>query len=281
MVGPPSGLAMDRVPSKAASRRSMPASPPSGGQLRAADAVVADHHGQRLAVVPHPHPGMLRGRVFGGVGQRLGDREVDRGLHRRRRPAGAGRRRPRPAVGGSAPGRATPPASPRSASTGGWMPRTSDAARPARWWTTPGPRRSARRRPPGRGRPVPAPARGSCPGRPAGPARRRAGPVRSAAVRPRSGRRWPRATVSSSPIRCCSRASCGPISSRVVAASVRSSSGEPHQPSGRNGKAISAASCRAKPMVCTSSSQARSRQVARSLSRNRSRANTPPPALAG
>ena len=50
----------------------------------------------------------------------------------------------------------------------------------------------------------------------------------------------------------------------------------PTSPAGRNGNAINAASWTAKPMVCTSSSQARSRQVARSLSRKRSRANSPP-----
>jgi len=47
------------------------------GQPGTADPVVADHHGERAAVVPHPHPGVLGRGVLGGIGQRLGDREVD------------------------------------------------------------------------------------------------------------------------------------------------------------------------------------------------------------
>ena len=81
---------------------------------------------------------------------------------------------------------------------------------------------------------------------------------------------------SSSSIRWCRRSSGASSSNREMAASSRSNNGEPHQPTGRNGNEINAASCSAKPIVCTSSSQARSRQVAPSVSRTRSRTNSPP-----
>ena len=170
---------------------------------------------------------------------------------------------------------AIPPVRPRSASTGGWMPRTSErssasavvdetrasaisAAAAAGSWST-----SSCARP----RFMPRATSCAC-----------APSCRSRSIRRSSAAEWSTVRAredSSSPIRCCSRASCGPISSRVVAASVRSSRGDPHQPSGRNGKAISAASWSANPMVCTSSSQARSRQVFRSLSRNRRASKRP------
>ena len=87
-VGPPGGLRTASVPSKAASRRSMPRRPvpPAGSapprrrrrpRCRSTPSCVAQ---------VDPAPGSRR--VLGHVGQRLGDREVRGRLHRRGRPAG-------------------------------------------------------------------------------------------------------------------------------------------------------------------------------------------------
>ena len=50
--------------------------------------VVADHDAQQRAVVPQLDPGVLVAGVLGGVGEALGDREVDRGLDGQRRTPG-------------------------------------------------------------------------------------------------------------------------------------------------------------------------------------------------
>ena len=115
------------------------------------------------AVVPHPHPGILRRGVFRGVRQRLGDREVDRRFHRRGRSAvEVDVHLDRPGMGEGQ--RCDPAGQPAVGEH-----RRMDAAHQRAQFgqrgasRTAGPRRSARRRPPGRGRPVPAPVRGSSP----------------------------------------------------------------------------------------------------------------------
>ena len=92
MVGPPGGLVMVSVPSKAASRRSMPARPlPRAGSapprpLSRTSAVSLP------ALVLQPDPGPAGAGVLAGVGEQLADREVGGGLDRwlgpGREPAG-------------------------------------------------------------------------------------------------------------------------------------------------------------------------------------------------
>ena len=120
----PRGLSTDH---RAVERRE-PARHPGqagAGRVGAAAAVVADDQVQHLAVVADPHPGPGGAGVLDGVGQALGDREVGRRLDRRRQRPG----RSTVTVTGSGIGSASasmPPASPRSASAGGWMPRTTE-----------------------------------------------------------------------------------------------------------------------------------------------------------
>ena len=128
-VGPPGGLDTVIVPSNAASRRSSPAAR-AGRRVGATAAVVATTtRSTPAAVVRDPTQRRSRAGVLADVGQALGDREVDGRLDRRRRPSV----RSVVTVTGMAMSSAsacTAPASPRSASTGGWMPRTTDRRSP-------------------------------------------------------------------------------------------------------------------------------------------------------
>ena len=63
-------------------------------------------------------------RVLDDVGERLGDREVGRRLDRRRQPARRASACTSTGSGAASASACTAPTSPRSASTGGWMPRT-------------------------------------------------------------------------------------------------------------------------------------------------------------
>ena len=122
-VGPPGGV--DRR--HRAVERGQPAldaaQAGAAGRVGAAAAVVADRHGEQVVGVPQVDPGGPGAAVPDHVGQRLGDREVggrlDRGLQ------AAGQVESTSTGIGRLSARArTAPSSPRSASTGGWMPRT-------------------------------------------------------------------------------------------------------------------------------------------------------------
>ena len=131
-VGPPGGLDTLIVPSNAASRRITPRMPVPAAGIGAAAAVVADDHAEQ--------PASRRGV---SSTQRARRRRACRcwpGTRRRRsrRPTppapAAGRRGPAVTDTGTAMSSAsacTAPASPRSASTGGWMPRTTDRRSPS------------------------------------------------------------------------------------------------------------------------------------------------------
>ena len=88
-VGPPGGLDTLIVPSNADSRRITPRIPVPAAGIGAAAAVVAhddpEHAGD--AVVRDLDPATPGAGVLAGVGQALGDREVDGRLDRRRRPS--------------------------------------------------------------------------------------------------------------------------------------------------------------------------------------------------
>ena len=86
-----------------------------------ADAASCSDPSSDAAAVIH---GVLGGRVLDHVRQRLGDGEVRGRLDRRRQSRRSARRRPRPASGAASASAWTAPTRPRSASTGGWMPRT-------------------------------------------------------------------------------------------------------------------------------------------------------------
>ncbi len=143
MVGPPGGLLTARMPSNVPSRRSTPRSPVPRSRVRAAapSSVTSIRSMPPRAApgcAPGEHPNAYR------VGERLGDREVAGRLDRRGRPAGQadvqlGRQR---RVQGERLDRVPRP---RSARTGGWMPRT----RPRRSFSAPA-------RSPSPRRPVPA-----------------------------------------------------------------------------------------------------------------------------
>ena len=92
-VGPPIGLDTLIVPSKAASRRVDPPHPGARPRVGAAPPVVADDHAEQSPARVASSTQACRGvRVLADVGQALGDGEVDRGLDRRRQPAGERRR---------------------------------------------------------------------------------------------------------------------------------------------------------------------------------------------
>ena len=106
---------------------------------------------------------VLAPAVLGRVGQRLGDREVGRRLDRRGRAGRAGRCRPSTGSGTVSASARTAPSRPRSASTGGWMPRTrsrSSARAVAAGLAGLGQQLRRRRRVAARA--APRPGRGSC-----------------------------------------------------------------------------------------------------------------------
>ena len=122
-VGPPGGLLIARTPSKAASRRSMPRRPVPRAGCRAAVAVVGDADPQHPVGVPDVDPGLPGLGVLGHVGQQLADREVGGRLDRRQRgPVSSLARLIRAGVSRASARMAS--VRPRSASTGGWIPRT-------------------------------------------------------------------------------------------------------------------------------------------------------------
>ena len=90
-VPSPCGLVTSSVPSSAPTRSPRPLQARALAGLRAADAVVADVDHGVAVLAPDLDAGVRGVRVLGDVGQRLGDDEVGRGLHRAR--AGARRAR--------------------------------------------------------------------------------------------------------------------------------------------------------------------------------------------
>ena len=191
IVGPPSGLDTVIVPSNAASRRITPRIPVPGVGVGAAAAVVADHHAQHAVARGSARPRRAGAPAcLADVGQALGDREVDRGLDRRRRPPGAGAPSTSTGTAMSRASARTAPSRPRSASTGGWMPRTTERRSPSAALVA---SRASLTSPAGRlgvGRRTAASAMPRLiDRRPAGPGPRRAGRARSGAARPPSGRR--------------------------------------------------------------------------------------------
>ena len=122
-VGPPGGLLMARTPFERGQPPLDPAQPAAAGGVGAAVPVVGHPDPQHPVGVPDVDPGLARLGVLGHVGQQFADREVGGRL------TGAGARPSRSLArwmrSGVSRVRAwIASARPRSASTGGWMPRT-------------------------------------------------------------------------------------------------------------------------------------------------------------
>ena len=124
-VGPPGGLLRSSVPSNVASRRSMPRSPvPRDGSAPPLPSSV-DHGPQQPVVVAQIDADAASASAcLADVGQQLARPRSRRPTRPARAAGRAGRRRP--STGERAVQRERPDrvARPRSASTGGWMPRT-------------------------------------------------------------------------------------------------------------------------------------------------------------
>ena len=132
--GRPAGSSTVSVPSSASTRRRRPLSPPPHGSAPPTPSSVTDT-AQRVAHAGDADVHPRGAGVLAGVGQRLGDHEVGGALDRRPRALGrVDRHRDRDRRGrGQRAG--WPRRRPRSASTGGWMPRarsrSSRSASPA------------------------------------------------------------------------------------------------------------------------------------------------------